>query len=136
MPTIHIDFDVFKELTVRRSSEGETESDVIRKLLKMPTVTPPGGKAALNSVTTEWVTKWAKFPEGTLFRSTYKGKLYSGKVESGELRINGKKFDSLSGAAVSITGSPVNGWRFWECKPPGAPSWMPAAVLREQGASK
>ena len=33
MATIEVDFEVFKELTVRRESESMTENDVIRLLL-------------------------------------------------------------------------------------------------------
>ena len=31
---------------------------------------------------------------------------------------------SPSEAAVKITGTSVNGWRFWQCKGPGDPGWQ------------
>ena len=36
MPTIEIDFDVFKALTLRRPSEEVSENDVLRQLLHLP----------------------------------------------------------------------------------------------------
>jgi hypothetical protein len=71
-----------------------------------------------------WVIKDVTFPHGTEFRSKHKGCFYYGKVMSGALFLNGKKFLSPSAAAVSITRSPVDGWIFWYCKMPGHSSWM------------
>ncbi len=131
MITIEVDFDVFKELTVRRASESVTENDVIRELLglnKAAHETPKpveGSRAA-------WVCKGVSFPHGTEFRATYKGQLYTGKVENGALIVNGERFTSPSAAAVSITGNPVNGWRFWECLLPSTSRWKIIANLRKK----
>ncbi len=44
----------------------------------------------------------------------YKGKDYQGFIErSGRVTVDGKPFESPSAAAMSITSSNVNGWRFW-----------------------
>jgi negative regulator of replication initiation len=132
--TIEIDFDVFKALTMQRESEETTYNDVLRKLLKLPPKQSPpaaGGKE-VNSVAEEsvaWVSKGVAFPSGTLFRKTYKGSLHSAKVEEGKLVLNGKSYDSLSSAAMSITKSNVDGWSFWDCKRPGE-SWVIAKALR------
>jgi hypothetical protein len=67
--------------------------------------------------------KGVKFPHGTEFRATYKGQIFNGVVEDGALAVNGKRFSSPSAAAVAITGNPVNGWIFWECKMPGQTKW-------------
>jgi negative regulator of replication initiation len=129
--TIDIDFDVYKALTMQRDSEETSYNDVLRKLLKLPPKHPAPHEEA-NSVTTDiaaWVSKGVAFPSGTLFRRTYKGSLYSAKVEQGKLLLNGKTYDSLSSAAMSITKGNVDGWSFWECKRPGD-SWIVAKALR------
>jgi hypothetical protein len=130
MVTVDVDFEVFKELTRRRRFERMTENEVIREALglsKRPRVdqeSPPTGGS--------WVVKGVDFPHGSEFRANYKGKLYSGVVNNGALVINGRRFSSLSAAAVSITHNPVNGWVFWECKFPGGSSWRTAKELRQR----
>lgn len=128
MQTIEVDFDVFKELTMRRSSEEVTYNDVIRDLLELS----PKNKAEPfeNSGGEAWVQKGVSFPHGTEFRSTYKGRLYEAVVEDGALVMDGKRFESPFGAAGEITKSFVNGWRFWECKMPGSDSWKPIHEYR------
>jgi hypothetical protein len=129
MPSIEIDFDVFKALTARRASEDMTENDVLRQLFNL-------GKGADALTKTDspapddWVTKGVRLPSGTELRSTYKGKAYLARVNSGALVLQGRRFDSLSAAAISITGNPVNGWTFWECKLPAQDRWQILKSLR------
>jgi hypothetical protein len=129
MPSIEVDFDVFKALTARRASEDMTENDVLRQLFNL-------GKAADALTKTDspapddWVTKGVRLPSATELRSTYKGKAYLARVNSGALVLQGRRFDSASAAAMSITGSPVNGWTFWECKLPGQDRWQILKSLR------
>lgn len=130
MATIEVDFEVFKELTVRRESESMTENDVIRLLLGLD---GQASKPTADNETTggnPWVCKGVAFPHGTEFRATYKGQLYTGVVAEGALVVQSKRFTSPSSAAVSITGNPVNGWRFWECLLPGKKHWKVIAELR------
>ncbi|HUL42054.1 MAG TPA: hypothetical protein VLV32_09155 [Burkholderiales bacterium] len=133
MRTIEVDFDVFKALTMRRPSENVTENDVLRKLLGLE---GKGQFVKKNDATAvnkdDWFTKGVRFPVGTEFRANYKGQTYLGRVEGRALVINGKKFDTPSAAAVSITRNAVNGWKFWECRLPGAASWQPITVFRKQ----
>jgi hypothetical protein len=131
MMTIEIDFDVFKELTNRRTTESISYNDVLRKLLDL---NPLKASVLISDVTASagaWTTKGVTFPEGTEFRANYKGRTISGKVESAFLVVNGKRFDSPSAAANSITGNMVNGWIFWECRLPGKPSWQIIKSLRK-----
>lgn len=129
MPTIEVDFDVFKAITLRRPSEDVTENDVLRQLLglaarkhsAMPTNAAQPG---------DWVTKGVRFPAGTEFRASYKGQTYLGRVDAGALVLNGKRYDTPSAAAMSITDSPVNGWAFWQARLPGQPGWKPIRSLR------
>ena len=130
MATIEVDFEVFKELTVRRESESMTENDVIRLLLGLD---DQASETTAGNETTggnPWVCKGVAFPHGTEFRATYKGQMYTELVAEGALVVQGKRFTSPSSAAVSITGNPVNGWRFWECLLPGKKHWKVIAELR------
>jgi hypothetical protein len=129
MPTIEIDFDVFKALTLRRPSEEVTENDVLRQLLGLPAkksaaAGPPAPAPG------DWVAKGIRFPSGTEFRATYKGQTYLARVEGGALVLSGKRYDTPSAAAMSITGNPVNGWTFWEARLPGQAGWKMIKSLR------
>jgi hypothetical protein len=131
MRTIEVDFDVYKALTLRRSSEDVTENDVLRELLRL---SPKRQFTASASSATpgDWVTKGVRFPAGTEFRASYKGQTYLARVESGALVLNGERFDTPSSAAMSITRNPVNGWTFWECRLPGQASWQMIKPLRNK----
>lgn len=129
MPTIEVDFDVFKALTARRATEDVTENDVLRQLLRLPARGSP--MMTSNSPGPEdWVTKGVRLPVGTELRATYKGQTYLARVSSGALVYDSKRFNSPSAAAMSITGNPVNGWTFWECRLPGQGRWTPLKELR------
>lgn len=132
MPQIDIDFEVFKELTIRRPTEEVTYNDVIRSMLKLPSTskTPksgaPGGKP--------WVVSDTNFPAGSEFMAEYKGKVYSGIVRDGKLMLDdGGAYSTPSAAAVQITGTNVNGWRFWRCKLPGTSQYVLIERLRGRG---
>lgn len=78
-----------------------------------------------------WVTRDVTFPSGTEFRARHKHITYFGKVEDGALVVNGQSYSSPSAAAVAITNTAVNGWRFWECKFPDDSEWVSLAALRQ-----
>jgi hypothetical protein len=129
MPQVDIDFEVFKELTNLRPAEAVTYNDVIRDLLKLP----KPAKSAHPSVngTKPWVVSDTSFPAGSEFMADYKGKTYSGMVRDGKLELSdGAKFTTPSAAAMHITASNVNGWRFWKCKVPGASQFVLIERLR------
>ena len=131
MRTIDVDFDVYKALMLRRPSEDVTENDVLRELLRLPrkkgsSAVPAGPTAG------DWIAKGVRFPAGTEFRAHYKSQTHLARVESGALVLNGKRYDSPSAAAISITGSTVNGWRFWEARLPGEASWKMIESLRRR----
>ncbi len=129
MPTIEIDFDVFKALTARRPTEEVSENDVLRQLLRLP---PHGASAAKsdNPGPEDWVTKGVRLPVGTELRATYKGQIHMARVSAGALVLNSRRFNSPSAAAMSITSNPVNGWTFWECRLPGQGRWTSLKELR------
>jgi len=64
------------------------------------------------------------FPNGTLFRATYKGELFSAEIGDGQwIGSDGIVRTSPSAAAGAISNTNVNGWRFWFYKGPGEASW-------------
>lgn len=130
MPTIDVDFDVFKALTLLRPSEEITENDVLRQLLKLPARPQGRADAASSAARGDWTTKGVRFPAGTEFRASYKGQTYLARVQDAALVWNGERFDSPSAAAVKITGNAVNGWNFWECRIPGQAGWRTIKALR------
>lgn len=130
MHTIEVDFDVFKQLTIRRATEDVSYNDVIRELLGLDHAKVGAAEKTTNPSPDGWVAKGVRFPSGTEFRANYKNQLRTGHVEGGMLIVNGQCYNSPSAAAVSITGGPVNGWRFWECRLPGASSWQLIERLR------
>lgn len=128
MPQIDIDFEVFKELTNRRPTEDVTYNDVIRDALKMPKASKAARPAANGK---PWVVSGTSFPPGSEFVADYKGQSYSGIAKDGKLELSdGHKFTTPSAAAMHITGSNVNGWRFWKCKLPGASQFVLVERLR------
>ena len=130
MPSIEVDFEVFKALTARRASEEVTENDVLRQLLRLPAKSSPAGRPEATAPD-DWLTKGVRLRAGTELRATYKGQTYLARVADGALNLNGKRYDSPSAAAMSITRAPVNGWTFWRYRPPGQASWRPLRELRK-----
>lgn len=130
MPSIDIDFEVYKAVTARRPSEEVSENDVLRQLFGLPPK-QPATVAGNGTASGGWVTKGVHFPDGTELRAKYRGQTYGARVEGGVLVLNGKSFDSVSNAARSITQNNVDGWRFWECRFPGQQSWRTIKSLRK-----
>lgn len=124
MPAINVDFEIFKLITSRRSSESMSENDVLRDVFGLPQILQPSNVAApINMGELPCILKGVTFPHGTQFRHTHKGQQHSASIENGSFVMSGKKFSSLSGAAVEITGNPRNGWYFWECLLPQSTEW-------------
>lgn len=130
MPTIEIDFEVFKHLTMRRTAEDHSCNDVMRELLELP-ATKAGKGAVVPEPKGGWVSKGVHFPEGTALRATYKGKEHFGSIKDGGIVVDGKPASSLSNAATLVTGNNVDGWKFWNCRFPGEAAWRSVASLRE-----
>ena len=133
MPTIEVDFDVFKALTNRRPTEDVTENDVLRDLLRLPRHSASSPKEEKLSAD-DWVIKGVHLPAGTEMRATYKGQTHLGRVSDGALVLNGTSYNTPSAAAMSITRNPVNGWTFWEFRRPGAGKWTRLTALRTRSS--
>jgi hypothetical protein len=80
-----------------------------------------------------WIVQGVRFPAGSEFRANHKGKQYLGRVASGGFVLEGKRFNSPSGAAVEITKVSTNGWAFWKCKLPDSEAWIQLKGLRQVG---
>lgn len=134
--SIEIDFDVYKELTMRRDSPETTENDVLRDLLGLEEKQQDEDEHSEPAESRlPWSWKGVQFPHGTKFKAEYKGQTYFAKAENGALVYDGERYKSPSAAARAVTGSSVNGWRFWECKLPGGTKWKLIDRVRKEQAS-
>jgi hypothetical protein len=140
---IEIDFEVFKALTARLESETDTYNEAIRRLLSLPAsetaLLPgefdvPGLPAPGNALSPFAGGVWFSnvyFPNGTMFRATYKGKTYRARVQDSQwIDELGIVRTSPSDAASAITQTNVNGWRFWFAKRPHDEDWQRLDVLK------
>lgn len=133
--SILIDFDVFKALTAERESASDSFNDVLRRKLGLA-ARPSVLEGVVRGTTDDkvsgrpWICDEVEFPDGTKFRAHYKRRQYLAAVEDGALIYEKKKYFSPSAAAIAVTGSNVNGWRFWECQLPGEDRWGKIDLLR------
>jgi Restriction Enzyme Adenine Methylase Associated/Protein of unknown function (DUF2924) len=143
MMTIEVDFDVYKALTARRSNETVTYNDVLRMLLGL--AQPTAGLRRLFSLgsgkttrqagprneLSDWLYKGIRFSAGTELRAKYKGQVHRARVDRDGIVIDGRRFATPSDAARAVTGTNVNGWRFWQCRLPGDTGWRRLDSLRQ-----
>lgn len=150
---IEIDFEVFKALTALRQDEVDSYNEVLRRLLKLPNAhksapetakpvqagmfgrTPNArlpstllkGPSPKNALAAYMDGAWFNgvfFPNGTILKATYKGQNYAAEIKGGLwVDSNGCVRTSPSEAASAISGTNVNGWRFWHAKGPGDEHW-------------
>jgi hypothetical protein len=140
LTTIEIDFDVYKLIEAERKSFDEPRLDALRRLLKLPTK-PIGEPTKAGHLSGRaWLGEGVTLPHGTRLRMRYNGRQYEGEIADGRWAIEGKTFDSPSGAAsgVAITKSGkktrLDGWIYWETRAPGDTGWTPIAALRPKQA--
>jgi len=143
MMTIEIDFDVYKALTARRNDETVSYNDVLRTLLGLSQPVAglrrlfglgggkPEGSDAAKGVVNDWFYKGIQFPAGTSLRAKYKGQVHVARIDRGGIVVGGKRFATPSDAARAVTGTNVNGWRFWQCRLPGEAGWRRLDALRQ-----
>ena len=142
MKTIEIDFEVFKGLTAELLSETDSYNDVIRRMLKLPDtqadalpgeVDIPGLPAIATNIGQTsgiWLSN-VFFPNGTLFRATYKGRTYRAQIRNSQwIDEFGQARSSPSDAAGAISKTNVNGWRFWFVRRPHDEDWQRLDALK------
>ncbi|MGA9583234.1 MAG: hypothetical protein WBR13_14840 [Allosphingosinicella sp.] len=107
MPMIEVDFDSWKEITRLRTSESESEGDVVRKLLKLDGAPSPGFEDY-------WETEGVRFRVGTKLEHRFRdGRIVEATITPRGIEYNGTIYSGLSPAGAAITNHQVNGWFFW-----------------------
>jgi hypothetical protein len=142
--TIEIDFDVHKLVENERKSFAETPNDALRRLLGLPNRISAKSSEKVVKATRSWSDEGITLPHGTALKMTYNGRQHEGRIVDGKWYVDGKTFDSPSGAAsgVALTKggkrTRLDGWIYWQVRVPGDASWTPISVLRRKliGASK
>jgi hypothetical protein len=142
---IEIDFEVFKALTARLENETDTYNEAIRRLLGLPAtetallpgeIDVPGLPAAFSGNALAAYSGGVYFsnvffPNGTMFRATYKGRTYRARVYNSQwIDELGNIRTSPSDAASAISGTNVNGWRFWFVRRPQDEDWQRMDALK------
>ena len=146
MQEISIDFEVFKALTARRLNENHSYNDVIREILSLDSPTEPMDFADIllegESLSSNprgfglvaargFSARGIFLPNGTILRATYKQVLHTAKIEGGRwLDEEGEAKSSPSSAAKDITGTNINGLRFWQAKRPTDTEWFRLDLLK------
>lgn len=96
-------FQLSTRVQLKLKEMGVTAEEVLRKALDIKAEGFDAGEGV-------------HFPEGTVLIAWYKDNPYIGRVKEGALHVdgvNGKGFNSLSGAAASITGRPTTNGKDW-----------------------
>lgn len=141
---IEIDFDVFKELTVRRTNEEDSYNNVLRRLLQLPDININGDLSHRLESGRAWKSTGLGgsragvyfsnvfLPNGTKFRANYKGRTFHARIED-EIWTDddGTQRKSPSEAASAISRTSVNGWKFWHVKRPEDDDWVRMDDLRK-----
>jgi hypothetical protein len=132
---IEVYFEDFKALTQCLRSADETLADVVHRLLqesadlepvKNSHAPPPSQQQKGSGI---WIKK-THLPDGTELKAVYKGSNYFATISAGRwVNRNGEIATSPSQAASAITGTNVNGWRFWFAKRPGDVQWRRLDML-------
>ncbi len=94
---------------------------------------PAGARAKGAGLGSSWLSRLTSgaaifngviLPEGTLLKATYKGVPYTAEIKAGRwVDQDGVVRSSPSDAAGAISGTNVNGWRFWFAKRPDDNDW-------------
>ena len=137
---IDVDLAVFKALTRKISADGQDHNDVLREILALDSpIEPEIPESGLDRLahilgrpmaSSGFYSRGLLLPNGTELRARYKGSKHFAKIENDQwIDCDGSTRSSPSAAANSITGTTVNGWRFWEAKRPGDSGWRRLDVL-------
>ena len=134
--SIQVSLEVYKQLTARLE-EGQTHDDVIRDLLGLDSIVELENPTSLPlqrlgdvmarsfaAAGSGFVSRNLWLPNGTELRARYKQREFHASIVDEEWRDEGgQTLSSPSAAAAAITGTNVNGLRFWEAKRPTDKGW-------------
>ena len=148
---VAIDIDVHKLIEAARSLFGETQNDILRRLLGLDHGAPlfepqPSPTASQRRAKGGGAGEggWSKvnrhgrttvLPDGTELRAAYAGQTVHGEIRGGMWTIGDRGYNSPSAALIAHvtkkTGGKVNlnGWRHWEVRLPGAQTWTPLSEV-------
>lgn len=141
---IEVDFEVWQALTAKLQNERDNYNEAIRRLLNLPAtemspvfgeIDTPGIPDTLplpvgNAVSGAWFSN-VFFPDGTLFRATYKGRTHRAQIRGSQwIDEFGNVRTSPSDAASAISRTNVNGWRFWYVRRPVDEDWVRMDALK------
>ena len=132
MRTIEIDFDVFKAITARRTSEDVSENDVMREVFGLA----KSSGHRRNGVPEEsvsgkfWLSEGVRFPVGMILDHTFRdGRMVVATIVENGVLVDGKVHGGLSPAGTAVAGYQLNGWRFWGLRSKNG-KWVTADSLR------
>ncbi len=137
MRNIEVSEEIYQELLKRVESFEDKPSDVIWRLLSLPS------SAKLVTQSTEpssdghpLVTQGGSIPHGTKLSCKYKGRTFSAEVQNARIVVDNKQFSSPSGAAHHVArtmGNPtpsIDGWKFWKYYDGRTKTWKTLRVLQ------
>ena len=139
---ISVDLEVYKTLTSMLQSEGQDHNAVIRELLRLDSPIEPDVEVngftrladfarPLSLAGSGFYSRGLLLPNGTSLRARYKGLEYTGRIHENKwIDHQGMEHSSPSAAANAITGTTVNGWRFWEANLPNDGGWRRLDVIQ------
>lgn len=134
--TVEIDIDIHKLIEAERRSFSEPPREVLRRLLKLPPSPRSAETPKKAGAHRSWSGEGVTLPHGTALRMRYNNRQHEGRVVDGKWIVDGKPFDSPSGAAsgVAVTkkgrNTKLDGWIYWQVQMPGETMWTPIATLR------
>jgi len=155
--SIEVDFDVHKLIELERNSFEESPNEALRRLLKLPPI--PQATAAMSAPTATiksesapqpavqvnrtigsrpWIDSGVTLPHGTKLRMYYGRATFEGEVVDGTWVVEGKSYDTPSGAACTLATTrkgkktSLNGWKYWEVRRPGETQWSLIEYVRDQ----
>lgn len=73
-----------------------------------------------------------RIPNGTKLRARHLSREYQAEVKGGRVWVGDRPYDSPSNAAVALTKTSVNGWKFWEYLDEQSGKWFPLLKLRSK----
>lgn len=126
--TIKVDISVSRIIESARRSFGETENDILRRLLGIDSVDrateQPSGQLGWTGVHQK-SGKRVFLPDGTEMKATYNGQTIHARIEEERIAVNGKSYKAVSPAlqenVLTKAGgnTSLNGWEYWLAKKPG-----------------
>jgi hypothetical protein len=136
--TIEIDFEVNKLIEVERKSFDDSPNAALRRLLKLKGNESSASEKKTSSQGRAWSEDGVNLPHGTSVRMLYgrSNQLFEGEIVDGRWVVNGRNFDSPSGAASELAvtkrgkKTKLNGWNYWEAKLPDGTNWISINAMR------